>query len=92
MLDEVKLALRVSTEAFDDEIEALINAAYIDMGLAGVETIDEDDPIIVRAVTTYCKANFGDPENYERFKKSYDEQKAQLGMATGYTDYDEDEE
>jgi hypothetical protein len=29
--------------------------------------------------------NFGEPDQYDRLKKSYDEQKAQLGMATGYT-------
>ena len=34
--------------------------------------------------------NFGEPEDYDRMKKSYDEQKAQLSMATGYTDWGED--
>ena len=43
------------------------------------------DPLILRAVTTYVKMNFGLPEDYDKLKASYDEQKAQLGMATGYT-------
>ena len=38
-LAAVKLALRVTTNAFDDEINGLIDAALLDMGLAGV-TID----------------------------------------------------
>jgi hypothetical protein len=29
--------------------------------------------------------NFGEPEDYDRLKASYDEQKAQLSTATGYT-------
>ena len=43
------------------------------------------DAIVSRAITTYCKLNFGEPDDYDRLKRSYDEQKAQLSMATGYT-------
>lgn len=87
MLEKVKLALRIKTTAFDSEINDLIAAALADLGLAGVTTLIETDPLIIRAVTTYCRANFGQPEDYDRMKASYDEQKAQLQMATGYTDW-----
>lgn len=84
---KVKLALRVVTNDFDEEIEDLIDAACLDMGVAGIVDTDTTDPLIIRAVTTYCKMNFGEPDEYERLKSAYDEQKAQLGMATGYTDW-----
>lgn len=87
MLDKVKLALRISTAAFDAEISDLIAAALADLGLAGVTPTPEDDPLIIRAVVTYCRVNFGQPEDYDRLKAAYDEQKAQLQMATGYTDW-----
>lgn len=87
MLNKVKLALRITSTAFDSEIEDLINAALADLGIAGVATLENTDPLIIRAVTTYCKANFGQPEEYDRLKTAYDEQKAQLQMATGYTDW-----
>ena len=92
MLDKVKLALRIKSQAFDSEIEDLIAAALADLGLAGVTAAQEleADPLITRAVVTYCRINFGEPDDYERMKKSYDEQKAQLSMATGYTDWGED--
>lgn len=92
MLEKVKLALRIKSQAFDSEIEDLIAAALADLGLAGVTAAQEleADPLITRAVVTYCRANFGEPDDYERMKKSYDEQKAQLSMATGYTDWGED--
>ena len=32
-------------------------------------------------------ATFGEPDEYDRLKKSYDEQKAQLSTCTGYTDW-----
>lgn len=89
MLDKVKLALRISTSAFDDEINVLIKAAEADLGIAGVTTIEESDPLIVRAVTTYCKANFGEADEYDKLKASYDEQKAQLATHTGHTTWSE---
>lgn len=89
MIEKVKLALRITTTAFDSEIEDLISAALADLGIAGVENAVESDPLIVRAVITYCKANFGESDEYDRLKAAYDEQKAQLQMATGYTDWGE---
>lgn len=91
MLETVKLALRIKTDAFDDELTNLIGAAAADLGIAGVNEMRESqtDPIIVQAVITYCKMNFGLVEDYDRLKKSYNEQKAQLVTATGYTDWGE---
>lgn len=85
MLEKVKLALRITTDAFDTELNGLIAAAMIDLGIAGVTLPEPLDDICNLAVITYCKCNFGQPDDYDRLKKSYDEQKAQLSMATGYT-------
>lgn len=84
MLDKVKLALRITTDAFDFELNDLIQAALLDLGIAGVES-GEVTPLVLRAIITYCKCNFGQPDDYDRLKASYDEQKAQMSMATGYT-------
>ena len=85
MFEKVKLALRVTTDAFDDEITDLINAACADLGIVGVTAEStSSDPLLIRAITTYCKAHFGEPDEYDRLKASYDEQKAQLITATGY--------
>ena len=85
MLTKVKLALRITTDAFDSELNDLIEAAKIDLGIAGVNVPAEIDAIVSTAITTYCKIHFGEPDEYDRLKASYDEQKAQLSMATGYT-------
>ena len=84
---KVKMALRISTDAFDDEINDLIDACLLDLGIAGVSETDTTDALLIRAICTYCKANFGAPDEYDRLKASYDEQKAQLSMATGYTEW-----
>ena len=87
MLSKVKLALRIVTNTFDSELSDLISAALLDLGVAGVTETSESDALIVRAVITYCKMNFGQPDEYDRLKRSYDEQKAQLATCTGYTDW-----
>lgn len=87
MLDKVKMALRISTDAYDDELNDLIEAAAQDMGIAGVVVPDELDAIVTRAIITYCKMSFGLAEDYDKLKASYDEQKAQLSNATGYTEW-----
>ena len=88
MLERVKLALRITTTAYDSELEDLIDAAKMDLGIAGVIVPDEFDALVNRAVITYCKLSFGLPEDYDRLKKSYDEQKSQLMTATGYTEWE----
>lgn len=88
-LDDVKLALRLTVNDYDSELTSLIEAAKLDMGIAGVEVPAALDAIVERAVITYCKLHFQGLEDgdYDRLKASYDEQKAQLSMATGYTDW-----
>ena len=88
ILDKAKLALRISTDAFDGEISDLIDAAKVDLFLGGVVNLDDCDPLITRAVITYVRLHFGQPDDYDRLKRSYDEQKAQMGMATNYTEWD----
>lgn len=87
MLDKVKMALRIKTDALDEELTDLIEAAKLDLGIAGVVLPAQMDAICTRAIITFCKMSFGLPEDYDRLKRSYDEQKAQLSSATGYTDW-----
>lgn len=87
IIERVKGALRIVDNDFNEEVEGLIEAGLADLGIAGVngEHAMISDPLVYRAVVTYCKMHFGEPDKYEQYKKSYDEQKAQLQMASGYT-------
>lgn len=87
MLEKVKMALRISTDAFDSEMNDLIESAKLDLGIAGVVLPPTIDALVTKAIITYCKMSFGIPEDYDRLKASYDEQKAQLATATGYTEW-----
>lgn len=91
MLDKVKTALRLATDYYDGEICGYIEAAKMDLAVAGVDTGGNAavDALIATAIITYVRMRFGDvPDGeYDRLKAAYDEQKAQLQTATGYTDW-----
>lgn len=93
ILAKIKKALRVVTNAYDDEITDLASAALADLGIAGADgdSVVLTDALTLRAVITYVRMNFGSPEDYDRLKVSYDEQKAQMSMATNYTVWDRSE-
>lgn len=86
LLNLCKMALRVTTDAYNDEINSYIEAAKLDLGIAGVEFDDIDD-LVAKTIKTYVCMSFGNPNNYDKLKAAYDEQKAQLQTATGYTDW-----
>lgn len=63
LIKKSKLYVRVSGDDFDEEIKDLIDAAFVELKIGGVDAVD--DPIIDRAVTVYVKAHFGH-ENPDR--------------------------
>lgn len=95
LLEKAKLTCRVTTYVYNDELTGLIEAAFADLGITDIKSdiLTEADapPLIERAVLTYCKMNFGfaalSEGEYERLKRSYDEQKKQLLMSSTYTDW-----
>lgn len=93
LLDDVKTACRVTSTAFDTELNDLISSALLDMGITDIQTSllvsDNPTPLIKQAVITFCRMNFGFQSDsyYTRLKASYDEQKAQLLMSSEYTDW-----
>ena len=90
MLDKVKLVLRIKHNAFDEEIQDLIDSARQDLILSGVssdlaEAESDIDPLIERAITVYCKAHFGyDNPDADRFNHSYQMLKQHLTLAGDY--------
>ena len=84
LLQMCKTSMRITTDAYDNEITEYIEAALLDLGMAGVAYSSVDN-LVAKAVMTYVRFSFGAPDNYDQLKASYDEQKAQLMNATGYT-------
>ena len=90
LLDDVKKAVaRDYTNTFDSQLTLLMNAALEDLRSAGVTdaTASTTSPKVITAVCTYCKANFGESDQYDNLKAAYDEQKASLSMDANHTNY-----
>lgn len=83
LLDEVKLSLRVTTDAFDEEITSLVEAAKNDLYNAGINP-DATNPLIKQAIKTYCRINFGNYEKAEELRKAYNSLIIKLQVADGY--------
>lgn len=77
MLKHVKTALRLKTTAFDEELTTLIIACQMDLGLSGI-AFSENNELIKTAVIFFCKANFGDNKNAQRWQKAYNNLKSSL--------------
>lgn len=85
LVTKARIALRLTSTGYDDQLDLLIKAAKQDLSIAGVTLPDDLDAISEMAILTYVMAHFGQQENYDKLKASYDEKKAQLQTATGYT-------
>lgn len=92
MLTLVKLALRITTTAFDDELNMLIASCMQEMEAMNVmiTTDSNGDPTsdqVKAAVVAFCKWRFGNHEDKDQWEKIYHTSLAQLKTMTGYTDW-----
>jgi hypothetical protein len=86
MLTKIKLALRLSHDKLDEDIQADIDACLADLKLCGVAFADiNTDPLVYNAVKLYCKSLYtDDPAKGAEYLRRYDAMKASLMMAEGY--------
>lgn len=87
MLDKIKLALRFDDNILDEDIQDTIDAAIADMELCGVlrSKIVETDPLIIRAIKTFCKAEYStDEKESNKYRECYEMLRNHLTMSTDY--------
>jgi len=87
VLEKVKLVLRIDDTILDADIQDTINAAMADLKLCGVleSKIVETDTLILRAIKTYCKAEYSsDAKEAERYSESYAMLRNHLSMSVDY--------
>ena len=86
LLDAVKLSLRISTAAFDAELEELIGACRLDLKMKGVRNVDDNENLTRQAVKLYCRANFanGDTKERELYADRYEKLAAAMSLCAFY--------
>lgn len=99
---KTKLLLMTENASIAEEIRQLIYSGIADLEYtSGVDvggvtspdiTLDDSsdayDILVAQAVMTYVKCHFGEADEYERLKRSYDEQKKMLKTASYGRDSD----
>ena len=85
LLNKVKISLRISHNALDDDVADTIEACLADLKVCGVQNPDVTNPLILNAVKLYCKAAYTDDTGKAAaYQARYDALKSCLMMATGY--------
>lgn len=84
LVDEVKVALRIKSSAYDAEVQDLIDSCKTDLSISGVQKIEEAEPLTKQAIKLYCKGNFGYDENSDKFKAAYESLKISMSLCGDY--------
>lgn len=86
VLEAIRLSLRISTQAFDDELDSLIDAALAELRIAGIrETRKNCSPVALNAVRLYCKAYFGSDGQNQKYLEMFDKMKHSMELDDRYT-------
>lgn len=82
----IKSSMRILSKSavIEQDINNSIAACKLDLQLAGVVNINENDALIIRAVTLFVKAEFNYQNAADRYKQSYEALKMSLCLAGDY--------
>lgn len=89
MLGKIKLALRISHNRLDSDIEETMKVARAEMIRSGIsaEKANSDDYLINKAIKTYCLAEFSNNDKMsERYYKSWEYQIDNLRKSSSYNE------
>ena len=87
MLTKVREALRITHNKLDNELQDVIDACKMDLTIAGIKKIDDNDPLIQQAVKTYAKAEYEqDVNKANRLTQAYVSLKISMALCGDYTE------
>ncbi len=70
-IDSLMAKIRVKSTTAREELTALVGSAVRDLDIAGVYVTNLEEPLCERAITLYCKANYGYDSDSEKFRAAY---------------------
>lgn len=92
MFDEIKRALRLSVNAFDDDIRSNIDTALLELGRVGVNVTGltsasiDVNKLILKACELYCKWQFNFMSKGEQFQSNFEQLRDALSVTSQYTE------
>jgi hypothetical protein len=79
--EAIRRALRITTDALNDEIRDNIDYAKADLQRCGID-INIQNPLIQKAVELYCKWQFNFCDRGEQFRASYEGLRDSIRLST----------
>lgn len=84
VLDRIKIAVRISHDKLDDDIQSDIDACLADLEQHGIIGDVDRDPLIFSTVKLYCKAAYTDDVTKgAEYLRRYEALRDSLKMAAG---------
>ncbi|MEB3428868.1 head-tail connector protein [Citroniella saccharovorans] len=84
MLDKIKLDLRISHDLIDEDIEDNIEACKLDLKRVGIVKIDDEDPLIIKAIKLWCRYQYNFENEGDRYNKAYSMLRDALSLCGDY--------
>ena len=85
LLDKIRETLRITHNQLDSEIQDMIDACKNDMRISGIVKIDEEDPLVLQAIKTYCKREYeSDMNKRDRYDLAYNCIIKHMGLTKEY--------
>ena len=84
LLENVKLSLGISHSKLDSDISTAIAAAKLDLSTAGVNKVEDADPLVEQAVKLYCRTWYNYQGMSERWEKAYAGLKNSMALCGDY--------
>lgn len=86
LLDIIKEAVRRTDDDIDDSLQSDIDAAIADMQRVGVVAADTDttEPLVIKCVELFCKANLDYLAQGERYMRNYVKLRDSLSLSESY--------
>lgn len=93
MIGKIKLALRVSADQLNEEIEDCIDACYRDMARVGIRVYEEDgnirdkietDGLVISCQKLYARWQFNFEGAAERYRAAYESTRDAMSLSSDY--------
>lgn len=92
MFTLIKQALKITINAFDDDIKSNIDTALLELGRVGVNVTGltsasiDVNKLILKACELYCKWQFNFMSKGEQFQSNFEQLRDALSVTSQYTE------
>lgn len=84
IITKIKAAVLDLTKTTEIRIEGVVNISIDDTTHEVTDNSTIEDELVIVAISTYCNMHIGNPPNYDKLQKAYDDLKGSLKLSSHY--------